>query len=182
MLRIKIPSSEYYDEANNEFIEIRGAEITLEHSLVSLSKWESKFHKPFMSNDPKTLEETIEYIKCMTITQNVRPELYSNITQDLMDEINAYIDDRMTATWFNTHNEQNQISRGGVVTAEIIYYWMITLNIPMECQKWHLNRLMTLIKVCMLKNAPAKKMSKEEIYEQQRKLNASRRAKLNSKG
>ena len=181
MLKIKIPEVEGFDEKKNEFVKICPETcLQLEHSLVSLSKWESKWHKPFLSKtDVKTYEETIDYIKCMTLTQNVNPAVYSNIPASVMEQISAYIEDPMTATTFGESGKNNSRE---IITSEIIYYWMVSFNIPFECQKWHLNRLLTLIRVCSIKNAPKKKMSTNEIIARNRALNAQRRAQLNSRG
>lgn len=173
MLQITVPPGEMWDEVRNEFVSTKGQILTLEHSLVSLSKWESKWHKPFLSKEPKTQIETIDYIKCMTLTQNVDSNVYQFITRDNIEEINAYIDNPMTATTFS--DRENKKPSRSVITAEIIYYWMISLNIPMECQKWHLNRLLTLIKVCDIKNQPDKKMSRHEVLSRNKALNAARR-------
>lgn len=173
MLQITIPPGEMWDEMCNEFVTTKGQTLTLEHSLVSLSKWESKWHKPFLSKEPKTQIETIDYIKCMTLTQNVDPNIYQFITRDNINEINAYIDNPMTATTF--FDRENKKPNRSIITAEIIYYWMIALNVPMECQKWHLNRLLTLIKVCDIKNQPDKKMSRNEVLSRNKALNAARR-------
>lgn len=182
MLHIEIPDVELYNEILNEFYTRKGASINMEHSLLSLSKWESRWHKPFLTEDEKTLEETIDYYRCMTITQNVDPDVYYNISSSLNKKIQDYISDSMTATWFSNISQSNNKDDGSVITSEIIYYWMISLGIPFECQKWHLNRLMTLIRVVSEKNSPSKKMSKQEIMQRQMKLNAERRAKLKSKG
>ena len=179
MLTLTIPTREYWDEEREEFISSQEKTIQLEHSLVSLSKWEAKWHKPFLSKEPKTKEEFEDYVRFMTITQNVKPELYRSLTAEHYKKINAYIDDPMTATWFS--KERGRTSREQV-TSELIYYWMIALNIPFECQKWHLNRLLTLIKVCNVKQQPDKKMSKREILANNAALNAARRAKLHTKG
>ena len=179
MLTLNIPPGELYDEATQEFINIKGQKLQLEHSLVSLAKWESKWQKPFLSENNKTMEEMIDYIRCMTITQNVDPIVYKFISTENMEEVSAYIQNPMTATWFN--EEQKRGSRE-VVTAEIIYYWMISFNIPVEFQKWHLNRLLTLIKVCSIKNAPKNKMKKSEILSRNRALNKARRKAAHSSG
>lgn len=181
MLRIEVPlGPERWDEKKQMFIEPKVQVLQLEHSLVSLSKWESKYCKPFLSKSEKTIEETLDYIKFMTISQNVNPEVYDHITLNNVREINAYIDAPMTATTFA--NDKNGRPNREIITAELIYYWMITLNIPFECQKWHLNRLITLIRVCDVKNAPPKKMSKREIASRNASLNAARRQRLNTKG
>ena len=180
MLEIIIPAVEQYDEVKEEFFTSKEQVLQLEHSLVSLSKWESKWCKPFLIKGEKTAEETIDYVRCMTITQNVNPDIYKFITQDNIHEISAYIDAPMTATTFSKNNK-NTISRE-IITAEIIYYWMIALNVPFECQKWHLNRLLTLINVCSIKNQPTKKMSKKELLSRNRALNESRKLALNSPG
>lgn len=179
MLQLTIDSVELYDDVREEFITIQGRTLQLEHSLVSVSKWESKWEKPFLSKDSKTFDETVDYIRCMTITQNVNPELYGYVTTKNIQDVNSYIDAPMTATTFSS--QDNSKSRE-IITAEIIYYWMITMNIPMDCQKWHLNRLLTLINVCNLKNQPPKKMGRQELMNRNHKLNAQRRAALNNKG
>ena len=180
MLRITIPATELWDENKEEFINVKEQTLQLEHSLVSLSKWESKWHKPFLSNDIKTEEETLDYIRCMTITQNVDPKVYDFIPNNIRDEIKDYIDDKRTATWFN--EDKNVKGSSEQITSELIYYWMITQNIPIKCEKWHLNRLLTLIKVCNIKNQPPKKMSKKAIMSRNSALNAARRKKLNTRG
>lgn len=181
MLEITIPAVEAYDEVKNEFITVIDEQtLRLEHSLVSLAKWESKWRKPFLSQQQRTFEETIDYVKCMTITQNVDPIVYQCLNNSHIKQINDYIENPMTATTFS--NEQSGRSNGERVTAELIYYWMIALNIPVEFQKWHLNRLLTLIKVCSIKNQPPKKMSRNEILSRNAALNAQRRQQLNTKG
>lgn len=181
MLQINIPiSPEGWDEKKREFIEPKTVTLQLEHSLISISKWESKWHKPFISKKEKTLEETIDYIKCMTLTQNVKPEVYDHITNEIIEQINEYVGDPMTATTFS--NRGNKGSNREILTNEVLYYDMITYGIPFECQKWHLNRLITLIRVCAEKNNPGKKMSKSQVMSRNAALNAARRKKLNSKG
>ena len=180
MLQIVIPGQEFWDEQKQEFINTKEQVLQLEHSLISLSKWESKWCKVFLSKQEKTQEETIDYIKCMTITPNVDPEVYNHLTRENIKEIEDYIAAPMTATYFSSDNAGK--SSHEQVTSELIYYWMIALNIPFECQKWHLNRLLTLIKVCNIKNQPPKKMSKREIMSRNAALNAARRQQLNTKG
>lgn len=181
MLQITIPSrDDLWDESKGEFVTSKEQKLVLEHSLVSLSKWESKWCKPFLSKQEKTTEETIDYIRCMTLTQNVDPEVYNFLTDDNIRNVNAYIEAPMTATWFSNSNTGKQNREQ--ITAELVYYWMIALNIPFECQKWHLNRLLTLIRVCEVKNSPPKKMSRRELLNRNAALNAARRKQLNSKG
>lgn len=179
MLEITVPGREYFNEATNEFVTVKEQTLRLEHSLVSLSKWESKWCKPFLGNEDKTLEESIDYVRCMTVTKNVDPLVYRNLTRKNFEDVNAYIEAPMTATWFR--KEQGGHSRE-IITAEVVYYWMIALNIPFECEKWHLNRLLTLIKVCNEKNKPKKKMNRKDILARNRQLNESRRRAMNSKG
>lgn len=180
MLQITIPAMEYYDETKDEFSSTKEQTLQLEHSLVSISKWEAKWHKAFLSKQDKTYEETLDYIRCMTITQNVNPEVYTRLTRANIEQVNEYISAPMTATYF-ADDKSAKPSRE-TVTAELIYYWMIALNIPFECQKWNLNRLLTLIRVCNVKNTPPKKRSKKEIMNQNAALNAARRKQLNTKG
>ncbi len=181
MLWIDIPETEMFDEKSGNLIAVSATKIQLEHSLVSLAKWESKWKKPFLGKDDKTTEEIQDYIKCMTITQNVNPLVYTAITPEIIMRVNDYINDSMTATWFNNRENGGRPSRQ-VITAEIIYYQMIALNIPFECQKWHLNRLLTLIRVCSIKNQPPKKMRKRDQLNRNSQLNAARRKQMNSKG
>lgn len=180
MLRLTIPAVEQWDEEKQEFVYAKEQTLELEHSLVSLSKWESKWCKSFLSNNEKTYEETMDYIKCMTLTKNVSPEVYTHLTSTNIKQVDEYIQAPMTATYFS----EDKKGKGNreIVTSELIYYWMIALNIPFECQKWHLNRLLALIRVCDIKNQPPKKRSKKEIMSRNAALNAARRKKLNTKG
>lgn len=180
MFTLVIESREMFDDSKNEFIKTKKQVLQLEHSLVSLSKWESKWQKPFLSKEDKTSEELLDYIRCMTITQNVDPNVYRAITNSNIQSISKYISSPMTATTFSNNIKTN--NRREIVTSELIYYWMVSYNIPMECQKWHLNRLLTLIRVCSIKNTPPKNMSKSEIMNRNRALNAARRKKYNSRG
>lgn len=180
MLELTIPKQEYFDEIHSEFITVPEQRLTLEHSLVSLSKWESKWNKPFLGREAKTVEESLDYIRCMTINKGVDPLVYRGITPELFNKVNDYISAPMTATWFA--KEQTKGGPAETVTAELIYYWMIALHIPVQFEKWHLNRLLTLIKVCNVKNTPPKKMSRAELLKRNRALNASRKKSMNTKG
>ena len=182
MLTITIPEIETFNEETSEFKVYKERTIRLEHSLVSISKWESLLEKPFISKtkaDEKTDLEVIEYVRCMTITQNVPLISYGYIPEKEMDRISNYIEAPMTATTFA---KLESTGHGEIITSEIIYYWMVTYSIPMECQKWHLNRLLTLINVCNIKNQPKNKMSKAELIRRNRKINESRKKKLNTEG
>lgn len=178
MLTITVQGDEYWDEENAEFVFPDAVELQLEHSLVSLSKWEEIHKKPLLGSKPKTDEEALSYIECMILTPNFPRGVISQMSIQNQAEINAYIDDPRTATWFN---EKNTPTRE-VITSELIYYWMISFNIPIECERWHLNRLLTLLKVFNLKNAPPKKMSQAEILQQQRSLNEQRKKQLGTSG
>lgn len=182
MLQVKIPSIEMWDELKEEFV--NGQEevtLSLEHSLVSISKWESKWHKPFLSKQDKTSEETLDYIRCMTLTPNIDPNVYNRLTKENFEEINKYISESMTATTFS--EDKNGKRNNEIITNEIIYHWIVSLNLPLsECEKWHLNRLITQIRVCSIKNQPPKNMSKNSIMKQNAALNAARRKKYNTKG
>jgi hypothetical protein len=181
MLRLEIElGPEGWDPEKEEFVEAECQALELEHSLVSLSKWESKWCKAFFSKQEKSVEETIDYIKCMTLTENVDPKVYSLINNSHINKVNDYISAKMTATVF--YEDPNNKGSRELVTAELIYYWMIALNIPFECQTWHLNRLLTLIRVCNIKNSPPKKMSKRATAAQYAELNAARRQQLNTRG
>ena len=181
MLTIDVPiSPEGWDDEKQEFVEPKTQTLQLEHSLVSLSKWESKWHKPFYSKKELTSEELLDYIRCMTLTKNADPDVYNHLTEKNVKEIKDYIDDPMTATTFSKDGKGP--GSGEIVTSELIYYWMIASNIPFECQKWHLNRLITLIRVCSVKNTPPKKRSKRDIMSRNAALNAARRKQMNTKG
>lgn len=180
MLRITIPAVEQWDEQRQEFVTTKEQTIALEHSLVSLSKWESKWRKAFLTKSEKSFEETIDYIKYMTLTQNVDSKVYNHLTNGNIDDVNRYIEAPMTATYFSD-DKVDKISREQV-TAELIYYWMIALNIPFECQKWHLNRLLTLIKVCNIKNQPPRKRNRKDIMNRNAALNAARRKQFGTRG
>lgn len=180
MLSIEVPlGEEKWDEASQEFIEPKTQTLQLEHSLISLSKWESKWCKPFLSST-KSDEETLDYIRCMTVSNNIDSTVYEHLTQKNIQEIVDYINAPMTATKFP--KEQRNKRKNEIITADIIYYWMITLQIPSEYQKWHLNRLLTLIRVCEIKNSPPKKRSRSEIAAEYAAINAARRKQLNTKG
>ena len=188
MLTVTIPAKEGWGENAQEFVHTKEQTLCLEHSLVSLSKWESKYHKPFIGTENKTQEELLYYIQCMTITQNVDPAVYSLLGQKELEEINNYITDSRTATWFNEPKTTAPTTRhikSETVTSELIYYWMISFQIPFECQRWHLNRLLTLIRVCKIKEQQGNKsgkMSKRDILSQNAALNAARRSRMHSKG
>ena len=178
MLKLQVEETSLWNEKEETFLEIPRTNLQLEHSLVSLSKWEAKYHKPFLSTE-RTVEETLEYIKCMIMNNNVDPNVVYALSNENILEIKEYIKNPMTATWFvNTKKEEGK----EIITSEVIYYWMINLQIPFECQKWHLNRLLTLIRVCNEKNAPKKNMSQKEIAERNRILNEQRKAKYGSRG
>lgn len=180
MLQITVPASELYDERTETFIKTKETTLRLEHSLLSISKWESKWCKPFLSKnkeDKRTQKEMLDYVKCMTLNQNVPENVYSALTTENMRDINNYINHPMTATTVNDKSSGNR----EIITSEVIYYWMVSYNIPFECEKWHINRLMTLIRVCNAKNNP-KKMSRMEIAARNRALNAKRRKALHTKG
>lgn len=183
MLSITIPKGECWNEQTNTFISTeKDVTIVIEHSLVSISKWESKYHKPFLSKEKKTNEQLIDYIMFMTITQNVPKNVYYCLTAENLKQVNEYIEDSMTATTFQDFSQSKPSKKNEVLTSELIYYWMIANNIPMECQKWHLNRLITLIRVCGIKNNPGKKMSKGEVLSKNRALNEARKKQLNTRG
>ena len=178
MLKITIPASEQYDPVNNLFIQTKEQTLLMEHSLLSISKWEEKWKKPFLSKSQKTEEESIDYLKCMTITQNVDPMVYSAIDATIMSEISAYMEDSHTATTFSNLGAPSR----EIMTAEVIYYAMFANGIDKECEKWHLNKLLTLIKVFGEKNKEPKKMSRNQVMSRNRALNAARRKRLNSRG
>lgn len=178
---LQLRDFEYYDEHDGMIKKRKGRKLCLEHSLISISKWESKWKKAFISDKDMTRTQTIDYIRCMCLNPPDDPTLFDTLTTDEIESINAYINDSMTATTISRRGPKRPSRE--IITAEVIYYWMIQYGIPFDpCEKWHFSRLMTLIEVAAAKNGPQKKMSMKDQMAQQRMLNASRRAKLNSKG
>lgn len=178
MLKIILQAVEYYDEVNEQFIYEDPDMLTLEHSLVSISKWESTWNKPFLDKKEKSVEEIMDYIRCMDTNEN-DPSMYKRLTRDNISDINKYIEAPMTATTFTKTNDPPNRE---IITSELMYYWMVSYNIPFECQHWHLNRLLTLIRVCNIKNNPPKKMSKRDTLSRNRDLNKARKQQLNTNG
>lgn len=182
MLRIVIPAQELWDEKREQFVNVKETKLGLEHSLVSISKWEAKWHKSFFSTLSKkemTSEMMIDYIRHMTLTQNVDPDVYNYLSDENLREITEYIEDTHTAT---TIHNRNAMPRRDIITSELVYFWMVYWGIPFECQKWHINRLLILIEICGIKNQSGQKMSRQEQYSQNKALNAARRKQWNTKG
>lgn len=181
MLTLHIQKTKLFNEKDDTFIHVKEQTLQMEHSLISLAKWESKWNKPFLSKQEKTFEETIDYIKCMTLTQNVDPNVYKCLTNAQVQQINDYISAPMTATTISDEAGSSKASRE-IITAEVIYYWMIALNIPDRFEKWHLNRLLMLIRVCNAKNTPPKKRSQRDIANSYKAINEANRKRFKSKG
>jgi hypothetical protein len=180
MLTLQVSIEEGFDNATGKFVQLEQFELQLEHSLASLSKWESLYEKPFLTDDNKSSEETVGYIKAMTLTENVPDSVWPKLSKENLKAINEYINAKMTATWFN---EPKQVGPSReIITAELVYYWMIALQIPWEAQYWHLNKLLTLVKVCNHKNQPPKKMGRSELAQRHREINAQRRAQQGTTG
>lgn len=178
---IHVPAQELFDDRTQTFINLKETTFKIEHSLVAIAKWESKWHVAFLDDRVKKTDEmVIDYIKCMTISQNVNPEIYDHLPSSVIHEINEYIGDPMTATTFMSFGDDK--GSGEFVTNELVYYWMIAQNIPLECEKWHFNRLMTLIRVCSEKNKPSKKMNRKDILSQNRALNEARKKAMGTRG
>ena len=194
MKTIHIPAGLFFNEADETFIETEPVTIEIEHSLVSVSKWESKWHIPFFENkigpnetNKKTNEQLIDYVRCMTLTPDVDPNVYYALSQETIKEISDYIEDPMSAIdWSKKKNNSNTRTYGRpsseTMTSELIYYWMISCGIPHEYENWHLNRLLSLIQLCSIKNTPAKKMSPHALMSRNASLNAARRKALNTTG
>ena len=182
MLQLTIKGTEFYDSKNNMFINTKDQTLMLEHSLVSLSKWEFIHEKPFLTDENKTYEDMVSYIKCMTINPNIPDNVYLGVTMNDIKKVNEYINKKATATWFRELEGKGRPGPKRVMTSELIYYWMVSLRIPfIPCEKWHLNRVLTLIRVCNEKQNP-KKQSKKDIYRSNAEINKARRERLNSKG
>jgi hypothetical protein len=180
MLRITIPKQEFYDEVEGKFIYSDYIELDLEHSLVSVSKWESKFEKPFLAPGTKTTEEVLDYIRAMIVTPNVPLDIVSKFGPDDIERVNDYIESKQSATTFGMMPKAT--GRSETISSELVYYWMVTYNIPFECETWHLNRLFSLIRICNVKSTKQKKMSRGQLAARNRELNAQRRAALGTTG
>jgi hypothetical protein len=180
MLKLVIKGEELFNEKTQEFTSVNDVVLELEHSLISLSKWESKYEKPFLSSEQKTPEEIFGYLKAMVVSPDVDPDVLYSLSQPEVDKIQSYIDSSQSATKFGAMPERRGL--GEVITSELIYFWMLTFNIPFECQHWHLNRLFALIRICNVKNSKPKKMSRNELAMQNKKLNAERKAQLGTTG
>lgn len=180
MLKLLVPGEEYFNEETETFVTVGDLELELEHSLVSLSKWESKYQKPFLGRGEKTPQEILGYVEAMILSPIYPDDLFMRLTQQNLDKINTYIESKESATTFGKMPERT--GRGEIITSELIYYWMIAFTIPFECQYWHLNRLFALIRICNIKNSKPTKMSRNEIAARNRELNAQRKAQYNTKG
>lgn len=190
MLSIVVPPVELWDEVKQEFTNFTGAKLILEHSLIAISKWEAKYKKPYLSKEKKTSEEFRYYVKCMTITPNIPDLAYRCLTPGNLKEIQVYIDSPMSATTF--HEDKNHPHSNEKITSELVYYWMVANQIPFECEKWHFNRLMNLIKICGIKNQESqkrqkgargsRKMASSSHLASMSALNAQRKAALGTKG
>jgi|SRR3954447_17627345 len=180
MLTITVGATDVYDESSEQFGAHGGFELQLEHSLVSLSKWESEYEKPFLDKSQKTGDEVLAYVRYMVLTPNPPGDFLQKLSKENLDVINAYIERKMTATWFNETKPQARNQE--TITAELVYYWMTIFNIPFECENWNLNRLFTLIRICTLKSGKPKKMSRAEAAARNKEINAQRKAKLGTKG
>ena len=183
MLQITIPNIEIWDDEKQEFIYLDGCTVRLEHSLVSISKWEAKWCKPFLNNSKQlTNDEVLDYIQCMMLNKNVKPEVYYILASEYYDEIINYIDHPSTATTFYEYDDGKKNNDGEVITSELIYFWMTSYNIPFEAEKWHIHRLIALIKICNIKNSPPQQRSESDILAMQMRINEERKKKYNTKG
>jgi hypothetical protein len=182
MLKIFVSGTELYNEETQEFTTIEDCTLTLEHSLVSLSKWESKFLKPFLGPNEKTTEETLGYVEAMILNESYPEDVIDRLTQNDFAKINDYIASNYSATTFSNNNQRKGRGQSEIITSELIYYWLVAFNIPFECETWHLNRLFSLIQICNIKNSKPKKMSRNEIAARNHALNEQRKAQLKTKG
>ena len=180
MLTIIIEGDELFNDETQTFESIGDIVVDLEHSLLSLSKWESIHKKPFLGPGEKTPEEIFDYLKAMVVTPNLDPDVLHHCSQRNLNRIKEYINSSESATTFGSMPERR--GPGEIITSELIYYWMVAFNIPFECERWHLNRLFALVKICNIKNSKPKKMSRHEMAQRNRELNAKRKAELGTTG
>ncbi len=183
MITITVPKGEVFDSENEIFWRVsKETTLQLEHSLISLQKWEARWHIPFLTKKPKTLEQTIDYVRCMCLTSNVKEDVFYCIPKSEMDRIADYIKDPMTATTITRRGPKGVAKKQKIVTAEVIYYWMIALNIPSEYKKWHLNQLLMLIQVINAEEAPKTKRKPHEVMNDYRAINEANKKRFNTKG
>jgi hypothetical protein len=181
MLRISIPGSEFFDESTSTFFITEPLDLELEHCLAAMSKWEAKFEKPFLSSKQPSHAEVLAYVKCMVLNQDIDFDSPFELPSETLELVNTYINSKQTATTFaEEHTRTSKTSE--IVTSELIYYWMVSFNIPFECERWNLNRLLALVKICSIKNSKPKKMSRNEITQRNHELNEARRAALGTSG
>lgn len=180
MLKIIIEDEELYDEESNTFQTTERFEFEVEHSLLSLSKWEANYKKPFLSSGKLSTEEIFQYVMYMILTPNVTEKIVNDSSTKIFSEVNDYINSSQSATTFGEMPQKR--GPGEVITSELIYYWMVAFNIPFECEKWHLNRLFSLIRICNIKNSKPEKVSRHEAAMRNRALNEKRKAELNTTG
>lgn len=179
-LTIKVPAADLFDPKSGRFITTKEITLTFEHSLLSISKWEAKWHKSFFLSTQKTDEENLDYLRCMCLTKDVDPNVFKSLGVKNAKVISDYIADPMTGT---TIKHQKDRPSREIITSELVYFWMSNFGIPFSpCEKWHFNRLMTLIEIASIKNTPPKKMGAREAAHQRSMLNAQRRAKFHSRG
>jgi hypothetical protein len=180
MLTLHVAGVESFDDNSQEFTSQGEVVLELEHSLVSLSKWESVHEKPFLGKEAKTPQEIISYVRCMTLSDDIAPEVFDQLNIKHFDEISEYIDAKRSATWFS--DQPGTPKSREVITSELIYYWMTVFNIPFECERWHLNRLFTLIRICNIKQSKPEKMSRADMAQRNREMNAMRKQQLGTSG
>jgi len=182
MLTVIVSGDEVFNEETSEFSSVGDFVLELEHSLVSLSKWESKFEKPFLAAGDKTADEILWYVKAMILNPIYPEDLWVRLSQQNLDDINQYIESKQSATTFGLMPEHRSRGRAETITSELIYYWLVAFNIPFETETWHLNRLFSLIRICNIKQSKPKKMSRNEVAQRNRELNAQRRQQLGTSG
>ena len=187
MVEIYIPKSQIIDEETGVvYTAEKDWKLALEHSLISVQKWEAKWHVAFLNKGTRTFEQTIDYLRCMTLTPNVPDEVYYCIPHTELKRVLEYVDDPMTATrindGFDSGNSYGKKMGKDVITAEVIYNWMISLNIPTEYRKWHLNQLLTLIRVINAKNQPKKKRRMRDVLEEYKSINEANKRRFGTKG
>lgn len=183
MLELEV-SGEFYNEKSNQFHDLKPRKIRFEHSLLSLSEWESKWRVPFLKDDEKSDKQAIDYIRMMALDPINEDELRI-VVADHMEEIIHYISESHTATTISSFSEsvdRRSALHKQVWTSELIYFYMFSFGIPKECETWNLSRLMALIEIFSIKNSPSKKMSRRKTADMYRQINEQRRMKNHSKG
>lgn len=179
---------ELFDEETNTFLHPVGKKLHLEHSLLSISKWEAEWEIPFLNTD-KTSEQSLSYIKCCVLDDDFDELLLNTLSDKNILDFNAYLSKGMTAkkiidlrSSLSQKRKSRRPASQKALTSEDIYYSMIQFHVWKECEEWPLQRLLSLLQLCSLKSNSTGEMSKSDQAKFYREENARRKAKYHTNG